>query len=885
MKVKTKKNIKQQKIAQIEVKEKHKNDVLSHSYTMANSLISHNCNGPHVPLVVVDEIDTVSGEGLKAFKEISGMLDSKGTKNALRVGISTRKSRYGLMNQQIDNAEEEGRTIRRWTAFEFSERCPDERSGTKEVDLYVSQEKMLAITPEEYDKRSKQKQAEFLKYTFPGEKCQKCKIAAICLGDAKKQTSKSPMLKPITDIISKVKKEGSDWALAQLMNLKPSVEGIVFREYDERIHAKTWNEMWKQLVGIDFPGECTHDIFVKKCFSDDTEVLTDNGFKLFKDLNRDDKVASLDDDGKLIYESPTDYISYHHEGDMYSINNEIGGHGKQLDLLVTPEHQQTYVRRDDFRKGKINIIKRPVEDLPNGDFCIPSTYLKDGYDQEGYSSPISFMTDDQFYAFLGLWLSEGSMSSVRANTEWRQNEVSVSQYKKVYVDKVAEFMRSISWPSKLHYKRDDERYEHGNAGRWSVYNKELYTYLKPYKFAENKSIPREIMNNASLSQLKILYEWLMLGDGANYDKDNKQQPYYGTGSKQLADDVQELAFKLGYRTNLTKKYKIKNKLRKDGSRKLIMHRIHVHSKDRNGSSRKSWYIKSSTHVSEFGNKNKHIEKTKGYKGQVYCVTMPSGRLFVRRNGVIALSGNCHEMKIPCYAGVDWGWSSPNTVVYLFIDKRDNVYIVRTDGMTYVSQPAWIHHCKTKYHSMYKCQLYFPDVADQGAVEEMKKAGLPVATEVDKAINTGIQVIKKLLRVPGTEDTQMFIAKETCSELMQEFLLYHFKTNTAGLITENPEDEYNHWIDALRYVLSMLMGKSLMMMSMDSDGEYDGKVFDSTKQQYFRTPSAGEFAETQGIRVNTDIDTSKIGKIGTKSELDDEDEDDDVEGSGGFLWSF
>jgi hypothetical protein len=27
-------------------------------------------NGPHVPLVVVDEIDTVSGEGLRAFKDI-----------------------------------------------------------------------------------------------------------------------------------------------------------------------------------------------------------------------------------------------------------------------------------------------------------------------------------------------------------------------------------------------------------------------------------------------------------------------------------------------------------------------------------------------------------------------------------------------------------------------------------------------------------------------------------------------------------------------------------------------------------------------------------------------------------------------------------------------
>src|SRR5687768_4520088 len=48
-------------------------------------------NGPHVPLVVVDEIDTVSGEGLRAFKDIAGMLDSKRGRRGLRVGISTRK--------------------------------------------------------------------------------------------------------------------------------------------------------------------------------------------------------------------------------------------------------------------------------------------------------------------------------------------------------------------------------------------------------------------------------------------------------------------------------------------------------------------------------------------------------------------------------------------------------------------------------------------------------------------------------------------------------------------------------------------------------------------------------------------------------------------------
>src|ERR1035437_3026396 len=77
-------------------------------------------NGPHVPLVVIDEINTVSGEGIKAFRDISGMLDSKGGRKALRVGISTRKSRYGLMNKKLEEIEgtpDKTRQVRRWTAF------------------------------------------------------------------------------------------------------------------------------------------------------------------------------------------------------------------------------------------------------------------------------------------------------------------------------------------------------------------------------------------------------------------------------------------------------------------------------------------------------------------------------------------------------------------------------------------------------------------------------------------------------------------------------------------------------------------------------------------------------------------------------------------------
>lgn len=467
------------------------------------------CNGPHVPLVVVDEIDTVSGEGVKAFKEISGMLDSRSGKKALRVGISTRKSRYGLMNRQIENAVEEGRTVRRWTAFEFMERCDDTRSGTKKVPLWVNQDKMETLTEYEYNKKEIVKQKEYTMHEgFEG--CAKCPIFSICLTDAKNQTSTSPMLKNLdVDLIQKVKAEGADWALAQLMNLKPSVEGIIFREFEEKIHVKDWNQMWELLTGKAFPGDCSHDMFVKKC---------------------------------------------------------------------------------------------------------------------------------------------------------------------------------------------------------------------------------------------------------------------------------------------------------------------------------------------------------------------------------------HEMSLPCYAGIDWGYSSPNTVVFFFIDKRDNVYIVCTDGMTQISSPAWIHHIKTKYHLKYRVQLYVPDQADQGAIQEMQKAGLPVANDAKKPeIMAGIQIIKKLLKIPGTTETKMFINEE-CQHIIKEFGLYHYKLDAAGLVTDIPNTNHDHWIDALRYPISLLLGKSNIILGggLDFDSQEGLQNKDGA---YARTPTASEFASLNGIKFNqNEQDPSKLGKISNTKDIDDG-SDDDSGNSSGFLWSF
>lgn len=219
-------------------------------------------NGPHVPLIVVDEIDTISGEGLKAYKEISGMLDSRGDKKALRVGISTRKSQHGLMNQQIETAHETGVSLRMWTCFEFSQACPYESDNPTPIDLYVDIYGFKIIHPEDYEKLENKDKIKYTLISFPEQKCEKCPIAPMCQGDAKNQKSDSKFLKPISDIIKKVKKEGPDWALAQLMNLKPSLEGVVFKEFNEEKHIKDLREIWS----IVFPNKPIPDNLTKKAF-------------------------------------------------------------------------------------------------------------------------------------------------------------------------------------------------------------------------------------------------------------------------------------------------------------------------------------------------------------------------------------------------------------------------------------------------------------------------------------------------------------------------------------------------------------------------------------------------------------------------------------------
>lgn len=76
-----------------------------------------------------------------------------------------------------------------------------------------------------------------------------------------------------------------------------------------------------------------------------TQVLTYNGWKLINEINKDDLIATLDNN-KIKYSKSIDIYSWDYEGDIYKVRSEY------VDLDVTIDHE-LYIKKEGFDKYEL----------------------------------------------------------------------------------------------------------------------------------------------------------------------------------------------------------------------------------------------------------------------------------------------------------------------------------------------------------------------------------------------------------------------------------------------------------------------------------------------------------------------------------------------------
>ena len=342
--------------------------------------------------------------------------------------------------------------------------------------------------------------------------------------------------------------------------------------------------------------------FAMYCYDEETEVLTKEGFKHFKDVTYNDEIATLNKEGYLEYYKPIALQKYYYEGMMYHWI------GKSYDLLVTPEHK-LYVRKPiiygvnhkfelreareiyDWKEYEFKKDAMWLGKVIGSSIAIPKVEVKKTkYNNKGTFKPKNYAEFPmrEWIRFMAWFLSEG------CTTDPKRYVIFIAQENTKNREEICKTLEVLN----IHYGEVDT-----GVG---IYSKQLWTYLRQFGKSHDKFIPQYI-KDSSPSKIKIFLETYMKGDG---HKRGETWHSIFTVSSRMRDDLMELLVKIGkasdyYERNNGYFIQIKN-----------------------------------VRLTPIICQRKNPPRKAMYRGYVYDLTVPNHTLFIRRNGKTLWSGNC-----------------------------------------------------------------------------------------------------------------------------------------------------------------------------------------------------------------------------------------------------
>ena len=323
------------------------------------------------------------------------------------------------------------------------------------------------------------------------------------------------------------------------------------------------------------------------CYIEGTEILTEDGFKDFRDLDKTERVAQYHEDGSITFVRPDEYLADDFSGDLVRFENASGTYHK----VVTAHHR--CVVRDPRRGNKLKVML--ASDLSPNNYNLPVSGKLKNDDAASFTS---------WDALRIAYQADGSVANSHTVNKGAETGLICLRFqfhKQRKIDRLVNIITDL----KLRYTQTEV--ENGaNVGQTAL------SVWVPSDFGTDKDFSwvdiRHIDTDWADSFINELQYWDGNPRALNavcYTNTN-----YGAVSK-----VVLLAHLSGKRAGI---YTVP---RTDTIRKQAW-QVHIFNKE---------------HVS-----GKTVAKsTMRYTGKVYCVGVPTGMLVVRYNGTIMVSGNTH----------------------------------------------------------------------------------------------------------------------------------------------------------------------------------------------------------------------------------------------------
>ena len=336
----------------------------------------------------------------------------------------------------------------------------------------------------------------------------------------------------------------------------------------------------KRYYGDGLPSDYLIGGSVPACYDDKTEILTDRGFVLFKYLNDHDKVAEYKKDGTIEFIEPLEYFKDRYIGEMIHF---VGGRYKYIDLMVTPNHKMVV----GSKTGELSLVEAQANPYPD------KTYVKVagraiGGDLKNLTDldrlEIAFQADGSYAHQPHRYTGERSGTKpIRFN---------VKKPRKI------ERLRGILDRLGYEYTATESKNRSGYVEFWILCPEKLHKVFDwiPYE---------RITSNWAIEFIEEASYW----DGSR----NNTSMQYSSTLEENAEALATVATLAGYKA-------------------------HRSFYDDQRSNRQGQHMVSVSYKDEVGTSSLSSEVI-DYDGYVYCVSVPSKMIVVRRQGTTAICGN------------------------------------------------------------------------------------------------------------------------------------------------------------------------------------------------------------------------------------------------------
>lgn len=414
-----------------------------------------------------------------------------------------------------------------------------------------------------------------------------------------------------------------DYTLVELKSLTEVADTLI-EETDRRFTGDFWtpprwvdkaHEYIEDALGEDWKQE--YVVVDPACYDDQTEVYTQRGWVLFKDLLDDDLIYSLNPftlQGEWVGFVDRQVIPY--DGTLLYIKS------LRVDLAVTPDHKMFNAEKPHIKKG--------CEVFPTRHFFWSAhdtaEYLRRGNRLQQVSAATcsgnkgaSTNRELNLARLMGLHIGDGSLQRNGSNNAVNSLVFSFAkQRKRDYLERIIEALNidCYTYDEKPHNPAHSMRKRYRLVSKWLLAEMEWFHDKKTH----TKSFPPGVFDWPE-DRKRALLEGLLESDGHKIKDGNLF--VYSTVSPQLAHDIERLAIELGYTTKQTSR-------RREYKGKVTRRQYEISLVDK-----KPYKTVQKKHVSEGA-----------YKGFVYDVTLEKNHiLLVRRNGRSIFSGNCGTLNL------------------------------------------------------------------------------------------------------------------------------------------------------------------------------------------------------------------------------------------------